>query len=218
MAGTVTDEKGNPVANTKVSLFAKNGTDEPVFIKDVLTDEKGNYSMLVPAGKEYKLVFEKEKFLNTAHDFTTKEILKSQDLNYNAIVKEVSDKAYVLTDVHYATDKHDLLEPSQKAIDTTLLVFLVENPEMIIEVSSHTDDQASDAYNIKLSQRRADGVVKYLISKGIAAERLKPVGYGETKPRADNATPEGRAQNRRTEFKILGKLPKKEKEYEHDEK
>ncbi len=214
MAGTVLDEKGNPVPKTKVSLFAKNAGSEPVFIKDVETDEKGNYSMSVMAGKEYKLVFEKEKYLNATHDFTTKEIIKSQDLSHNATVKEISDKAYVLTDVHYATDKHDLLESSQKAIDTTLLVFLNDNPDVIIEISSHTDDQASDSYNLKLSQRRADGVVKYLISKGISAERIKPVGYGESKPMADNKIPEGRAQNRRTEFKILGKLPPKEKEYD----
>jgi len=214
MAGTVTDEKGNPVAHTKVSLFATHPDGEPVFIKSVDTDEKGNYSMSVPAGKDYKLMFEKEKYLNSAHNFSTKEILKSQDLAHNPAMKEISDKPYVLTDVHYATDKHDLLEPSQKAIDTTLLVFLVENPDVIIEISSHTDNQASDSYNIKLSQRRADGVVKYLISKGIAPDRLKPVGYGEGKPRADNNTAEGRAENRRTEFKILGKIPKKEKEYE----
>jgi len=214
LSGKVTDENGNPVANTKVSLFARGTEGEPVFIKSVDTDEKGNYNMGVQAGKDLKLVFEKEKYLNHTYDLSTKDILQSQDLVHDARVKEITDKAYVLTDVHYATDKHDLLAPSQRAIDTTLLVFLVDNPDVIIEISSHTDNQASDSYNIKLSQRRADGVVKYLISKGIAPERLKPVGYGENKPRADNNTTEGRAENRRTEFKILGKLPKKEKEYE----
>lgn len=216
MAGTVTDEKGVPVASTKVSLFATGSEGEPVFIKSVNTDEKGNYSLSVPAGKDYKLVFEKEKYLNSTHGFSTRDIIRSQDLAHNTSIKEITDKAYVLTDVHYATDKHDLLEPSRKAIDTTLLVFLLDNPDVIIEISSHTDNQASDSYNIKLSQRRADGVVKYLIEKGIAPERLKPVGYGEGKPRADNNTSEGRAENRRTEFKILGKLPPKEKEYEKD--
>lgn len=219
LEGTVVDEQGKPVPNSKVSLYAKNPEGgDPIFIKDVQTDEKGNYSMRVMAGKDYKLVFEKEKYLNSAHDLTTKEITSSRDLKQDGVMKEISDKAYVLTDVHYNTDKYDLLEPSQKAIDTTLLRFLNDNPDVIIEISSHTDNQASDSYNDKLSQRRADGVVKYLISKGIAAERLKPVGYGERKPVQDNNTPEGRAANRRTEFKILGKLPPKEKEYDDKEK
>ncbi len=217
MQGQVTDEKGNPVANSKVSLFTKSGDAEPIFIKSVETDAKGNYDLGLQSGNEYKLVFEKEKYLNAAHDFTTKNIIESQSMNHNATLKEVSDKAYVLTNVHYASDRYELLEPSKKDIDTTLLVFLNENPEMIVEISSHTDDQASDSYNNTLSQKRAEGVVKYLIGKGIQPERLQSHGYGETKPIADNKTDEGRALNRRTEFKILGKLPKKEKEYEDKE-
>jgi outer membrane protein OmpA-like peptidoglycan-associated protein len=217
MKGTVADEKGNPVPGMKVSLYSKTGDGEAVFIKSVETDQHGNYDMGVEAGNNYKLVFEKEKYLNAAHDFNTKTLTESQTLSHNATVKEISDKAYVLSDVHYATDRYELLEASKKAIDTTLLVFLNENPDVMIEISSHTDDQASDAYNNNLSQKRADGVVKYLISKGIAPERLKAHGYGESKPVADNKTEEGRAMNRRTEFKVLGKLPKKEKEYDDKE-
>ena len=91
------------------------------------------------------------------------------------------------------------------------------NPDVIVEIGSHTDDQASDAYNNSLSQKRADGVAKYLTEKGIEPARLQAHGYGETNPIGDNKTEEGRAANRRTEFKVIGKLAPKEKEYNEKE-
>lgn len=216
--GIVTDEKGNPLKNTKVSLYTKAGDADPIFIKYVETDAEGKYSTTVEAGNDYKLVYEKEKFLNTANPFTTKGITTSQVLPQGPVsLKEISDKPFVLTNVHYATDRFELSPEAKKDIDTTLLAFLIENPDVIVEVSSHTDDEASDAYNNSLSKKRAEGVVQYLVSKGISLERLQFHGYGETQPIADNKTKEGRAANRRTEFKILGKLPPKEKEYNEKE-
>ncbi len=212
--GLVTDEKGKPLKNTKVSLYTKTGDADPIFIKSVETDAEGKYYTTVEAGNDYKLVYEKDKFLNTANAFTTKGITTSQALPQSTIaLKEISEKPFVLTNVHYATDRFELTLESKKDIDTTLLTFLTENPDVIVEISSHTDDEASDAYNNSLSKKRAEGVVKYLQEKGIAAERLQAHGYGETQPIADNKTKEGRAANRRTEFKILGKIAPKEKEY-----
>ncbi|MGZ3902533.1 MAG: OmpA family protein [Bacteroidia bacterium] len=215
--GLALDEKGNPLMNTKVSLYTKTTDAEPVFIKSVETDAKGNYNFNLRVGNDYRLVFEKDKYLNASHELSTKALTEDKDFNHNATLKEVSEKPFVLTNVHYATDRYELLEPSKKDIDTTLLRFLNENPDVIVEVSSHTDDQASDSYNNTLSQKRADGVLKYLVSKGISAERLQSKGYGETMPVGDNKTEEGRAMNRRTEFKIVGKLQKKEKEYDERE-
>ena len=71
-----------------------------------------------------------------------------------------------------------------------------------IEISGHTDAKGSNDYNQRLSENRANAVVNYLISKEIAAERLKAVGYGETKPVGDNSTVEGRDSNRRVEIKF----------------
>ena len=87
--------------------------------------------------------------------------------------------------------------------------FLNKSPEIKVEISGHTDNKGSADYNQKLSERRAQSVVKYLIDHGITKERLKAVGYGEESPIADNQysdgkdNPEGRQQNRRTEFEIL---------------
>ena len=100
---------------------------------------------------------------------------------------------------------------------------MVENPELIIELSSHTDSIGSDSYNITLSQKRAESVVRYLISKNIEKVRLVAKGYGETRHIAPNSNPdrtdnpEGRQLNRRTEFAVIGKLePKPEEEEEVD--
>jgi outer membrane protein OmpA-like peptidoglycan-associated protein len=107
-----------------------------------------------------------------------------------------------------------------------LVDLLNDNPEIKIEMSSHTDSIASDEYNNALSQRRAESTVSYLIRKGIAPNRLVAKGYGESKPIARNTNPDGtdnpvgRQRNRRTEFKILeiGPTQKKPDELDDDDK
>jgi outer membrane protein OmpA-like peptidoglycan-associated protein len=85
----------------------------------------------------------------------------------------------------------------------------VDNPEIKIELGSHTDSVDTDAYNLDLSQRRAASAVKYIVQNGIAPDRIVPKGYGESKPIARNTNPDGtdnavgRQKNRRTEIKIL---------------
>ena len=213
--GIVTDEKGNPINHVKVSLYTKSveGVD-PIFIKSVETNAQGQYDLNMEVNNDYTLLYEKEKFLNGSNKVSTKGLTYSQRLKQSPVsLKEINDKPFVLPNLNYGSDQYALTESSKSILDTTLLLFLNENPDVIVEISSHTDDKASDAYNNSLSQKRADGVSKYLISKGISPERLKAHGYGETKPITDNTTEEGRAKNRRTEFKVLGKLEAKEKEY-----
>ena len=83
-----------------------------------------------------------------------------------------------------------------------------DNPDIVIELSSHTDSIATNAYNIRLSQRRAESAVNYIINTGVLRGRLTAKGYGESRPIARNTNldgtdnPEGRAKNRRTEFKV----------------
>lgn len=74
---------------------------------------------------------------------------------------------------------------------------------MVIEVAGYTDNVGSDAANMKLSQQRAETVRNYLVSRGIKADKIQAKGYGSSDPVADNSTPEGRKQNRRTEIHIL---------------
>ncbi|MEZ4366588.1 MAG: OmpA family protein [Kofleriaceae bacterium] len=110
--------------------------------------------------------------------------------------------------VQFETGSAELLAVSFGLLDD-VAAMLVDNPQIeSLQVEGHTDSVGSDAANKKLSQGRAESVRTYLVGKGVAAGRLVAKGYGETRPIADNATAEGREQNRRVEFNILKQGPK----------
>jgi outer membrane protein OmpA-like peptidoglycan-associated protein len=110
----------------------------------------------------------------------------------------------VLNNIFFDHDKYTLRKESEAELEN-LHKLLSDNPSLRIEISGHTDSKGSETYNQKLSENRAHTVVTYLINAGINSSRLEYKGYGMTKPIASNLTDEGRQQNRRTEFKILGK-------------
>lgn len=113
-----------------------------------------------------------------------------------------SEKAIVLRNIYFDYDKATLRPESIEELER-VVQFLQENPSLKVEISGHTDSDGSEAYNLRLSQARAQSVVDYLISRGIASERLIARGYGESRPVAPNDTPENKQKNRRTELKIL---------------
>ncbi len=80
---------------------------------------------------------------------------------------------------------------------------LLQNPTLRVELSGHTDNQGTEEYNQRLSEARAEAVFAWLVKEGIAESRLVAKGYGELQPVATNETPEGRAENRRTELKVI---------------
>ncbi len=110
-------------------------------------------------------------------------------------------EAVRLDNVYFASDEARLLPASAPALDQ-LAELLTANPAWVITISGHTDNTNSDAHNLLLSHQRAEAVRQYLIGKRIAPARLKALGYGDTRPVADNRTPEGREQNRRVEFTL----------------
>ncbi|AZA79616.1 OmpA family protein [Chryseobacterium sp. G0186] len=103
--------------------------------------------------------------------------------------------------VNFAFDSSNLTSVAQANLDKLEKV-LEDNPDTNINIYGHTDSKGADAYNLKLSQRRADAVKAYLASKGIASNRMFTKGEGEGMPVASNDTEEGRAKNRRVEFAI----------------
>lgn len=123
-----------------------------------------------------------------------------------SLIKEEQIKvgtSIVLRNIYFDFDKATLRPQSIEELDK-LYDFLINNPTAIVEVSAHTDKIGSYEYNIKLSKKRAQAVVDYLIAKGIEPNRLIAKGYGYTKPIATNLTEAGRQLNRRVEFKIVG--------------
>lgn len=105
--------------------------------------------------------------------------------------------------IFFDTDKATIKSESFPVLDDVVDV-LMKNPGItLVEVQGHTDARASDEYNMRLSQRRAESAMSYLISHGISSMRLRAMGYGESRPIATNDTVEGMSQNRRTEFLII---------------
>jgi outer membrane protein OmpA-like peptidoglycan-associated protein len=112
------------------------------------------------------------------------------------------EKPVILHGVNFEFNK-SLLTSSSKTILDQVASSLIDRPDVKVEIGGHTDSKGSDAYNLKLSNARADAVMQYLISKGVKADKLTAKGYGETQPIADNKTDEGRAENRRVELKRI---------------
>ncbi|MBK7049211.1 MAG: OmpA family protein [bacterium] len=115
---------------------------------------------------------------------------------------EESKATLVLEGVNFETAKAELTPGAREVLDR-VAVSLAAYPEIRVEVAGHTDNKGSRGYNVRLSQKRAESVRDYLVSKGIAADRMVAKGYGPDKPLATNDTEEGRAQNRRTELSKL---------------
>lgn len=111
-------------------------------------------------------------------------------------------EVFVVHNLFFATNKTRILKTSEQAL-TDLQMYLLRNPEVRIRIMGHTDSVGKDAANQKLSEGRAKAVRDELIERGVAAERLESVGYGETKPIDTNETEEGRQNNRRVEIEIL---------------
>lgn len=108
----------------------------------------------------------------------------------------------VLEGVNFDFDKATLRQEDVSELDKNVEALKAWG-DVNIEIAGHTDSKGSDAYNMKLSQQRADAVRNFLISRGVAADRLTAKGYGEAQPVADNATEEGRFKNRRVELAPL---------------
>ncbi|WEK18842.1 MAG: OmpA family protein [Candidatus Pedobacter colombiensis] len=178
----------------------------------ITTDALGKYTFRVNSNRYFKLTAEKDKYFSKTLSFkydqmAQRDTLFSPEL---CLTPYEIDKPIVLKNVLYEFNKATLTEDSKEKLDY-LYTIMVDNPTIEIELSSHTDSKGSEAYNLDLSDRRAKSCVEYLAGKGIAQSRMTSRGYGKTRPIAPNEfpngkdNPEGRALNRRTEFKVTKK-------------
>lgn len=113
-----------------------------------------------------------------------------------------SAKRLVLRGVNFDYDKSDIRPDSRPVLDEAADV-LDAHPGVRISVEGHTDSRGTDAYNEKLSVRRAEAVFRYLVNRGVVPDRMEVIGYGETRPVADNENDTGRAENRRVELHVV---------------
>ena len=127
---------------------------------------------------------------------------KDEDGCPDEVPPEVKKFTGVIEGINFKTGSSEILPGSFAILDRALKV-LQDFPDVNLEISGHTDNKGGAAYNLNLSQHRADSVKLYFVSRGIASSRLISVGYGKDRPIADNSTASGRATNRRTEFKLI---------------
>ncbi len=197
-----------------VSLYKINKDGTEHLLRTTLTDNNGDYFFQLEQGFKYKISAEKNGYLSKKIEITTETTLKSDSISLNIGIKPIPKGSIVISNVYYETGKAELKSDSKNSLDRGLVTLLKDNPQLIIEVSSHTDDVGSNEYNQKLSQQRAESVVNHLIKMEISKDRMIAKGYGESKPITTNTTSEGRQKNRRTEFKIIGYLKNIEINYE----
>ncbi len=163
----------------------------------------GEFLVCLPAGKDYALNASAEGYLFFSQNYSVSSGTAEKPFTLNVQLSPLSSGSVIaLRNIFFNTASAELLPASNLELDK-LLRLMRANPTLRIEVGGHTDNVGSDAENQKLSEARAQAVAKYLTGYGIEAARVSSAGFGESKPLATNDTEEGRAQNRRTEIKVL---------------
>jgi peptidoglycan-associated lipoprotein len=202
-AGTTT-----PVASETVTITSGNGQKQ-----DVLSGPDGKFSAKLDSAQTYALFtdrngdFTARASLSTVGRYPSQETLTQPQTEIRLPItltlnKIVVNRAIEVKDIFYDYDKFNIRADAAVRLDT-LVQTLQDNPKINIELSSHTDQRGKDAYNLKLSQQRAEAAVAYIVSKGVDKRRITARGYGETRPIVKNAKTEAEYQrNRRTEFKV----------------
>lgn len=165
---------------------------------------EGDYLVSLPTDRDYALNVSAEGYLFYSDHFAFSGVHSRIEPFRKDIPMEriIVGSSVVLNNIFFASDSHQLL-PASMAELNKVAAFLGDNPSLAVEIAGHTDSTGTSGHNQTLSEKRAAAVVEYLAGMGIATPRLKPAGYGDRKPVADNDTEEGRALNRRTELKII---------------
>lgn len=196
VSGRLTDEDGNPLQGT---IEFTSIIDDMVYRDVAFTDENGNFTIDLNKADKYNVVVNMEGYLVHAQEL----IPGDQDkLSLEITMKSlVVDKVFVFQNIHFNFDSAVLKKESFAVLDE-IVVTLLTNPKLQLEISGHTCDIGTKAYNLSLSERRAQSVFDYLVLKGVEPERLTHTGFGEGQPLNGNKNLEQRKLNRRVEFKV----------------
>jgi OmpA-OmpF porin, OOP family len=216
IVGTVVDCNGNkPLPGASVSITDASGKT----LASKTTDANGRYTLTLEEYQALKVNGTAEGYRGNAISVNTPATDADQYTNPQLCLtlvekptnpsNPVGEETLVFDNALFGFDKANLTEPSKTLLDR-VVDRLKQNPKMTIQIESHTDNFGSDEYNQTLSEKRAQACADYLVEKGIDSGRLTTKGYGESQPVAPNMVngkdnPEGRAKNRRTEFKIMNR-------------
>lgn len=203
VTGKVLDEKGKPVDAVIKWEDADRLTEVGVAKTDPAT---GDYFIALPVGKYYAYFAEVRGYYSTVNYLDLTDVNAFQEIKTDVNLVSVeelknSGKSIKIENIFFDFGKYDLKEKSYEALNL-LYKFMKDNPDIKVEINAYTDNIGSDNFNIHLSENRAASVVNYLVQKGIGQERLFPQGFGKDNPVATNDTDEGRALNRRVEFRL----------------
>lgn len=176
ISGWVMDKDEEPVPKAVIRIVGDDGSNQ----KEVARDD-GSFSFNLERGVKYVMMAGAKGYLNVKQEFVSDTTEEDADYAVDFILASIS-KPQVVENIFYDFDKATLRPESKTALDE-MAQMLRDNPNVTIEMSSHTDRMGSDEYNMDLSHRRAKSVVDYLIAAGITADRLKYQGYGESRPK-----------------------------------
>lgn len=203
LLGTVLDESDISPVLAKIEIIDMD--DNEVVATSISDRDEGDYSIKLKEKKNYGVEITAQGYMlyldiiNIPEDFERKEIIR------NFVLKKVKvGEKIILKNIFFETNKA-VLTPDSYVELGRVLKLLESNPTLRIEISGHTDNVGSFAVNQRLSEARAKAVVDYLIGQEVNESRLEYAGYAFSQPIAPNDTPDGRAKNRRVEFKILSK-------------
>lgn len=174
--GLVMDKDEEPVKNAIIRIVGNDGSNQ----KEVARDD-GSFSFALQRGVKYVMLAGAKGYLNQKQEFASDSTMEDANYWVEFILPSIS-KPSVVENIFYDYDKADLRPESKTALNE-LIAVLHDNPNVTIEMASHTDRWGSDAYNINLSERRAKSVVDYLVENGISRNRLQPHGYGKSRPK-----------------------------------
>jgi outer membrane protein OmpA-like peptidoglycan-associated protein len=202
LVGNTIDKTANtPVPSTVVTVTNKTQSSTAFST----SNNSGEFRSQLESGSEFEIVGKKESYISNIENISTMGLNRSATLYVKlqlGIEEAKVGKSIVLNKIYFETGKSELNTSS--SLDLQKLVqFLKDNPNTKLEIQGHTDNTGKITTNNILSQNRANSVVNYLVTNGISIERLIAKGYGPTVPIADNTTPEGKAQNRRVEMRVV---------------
>lgn len=176
ISGWVLDKDEEPVPNAVIRIVGNDGSNQKAFARN-----DGSFSFPLERGVSYVMLAGAKGYLNARQQFTSDTAEEDAEYAIDFILASIH-KPNIVENIFYDFDKATLRPESCTALDS-ISQMLRDNPNITIEMASHTDRHGTDEYNIALSQRRADSVVNYLIASGIPAARLQAQGYGESRPK-----------------------------------